>query len=100
MATLFTEKLVNVIANSELEELVVSIIHKHKLAGYTAVRARGEGSTGMAAGTLDFETNVVFIIILHAEQVEAVLNDLERLKRKGHHLLAFVTDTQVLGKRP
>jgi hypothetical protein len=96
MATLSPQKLVHVIANAELEELIVGVIHKHELPGYTAVRARGEGTTGMAAGTLDFETNVVFLIILPEERMDAVLNDLERLQKKGHHLLTFVTDVGLL----
>lgn len=91
-------KLINVVANATLEERLVSIANAHDASGYTVLEARGAGSAGLQTGALEGESNILFLLGVPESKVEAVLADVEKLIKRGHHLAVFITDTQVLRK--
>ena len=45
---------------------------------------------------LDIDSNVLLYVILSEERVSTLLDDLERLMHKGHHLKVFVSDVGLL----
>jgi hypothetical protein len=97
MHTLSPEKLVTIITTDVLEDRLASMVRGCGASGYTAVRARGAGSSGEQSGMLAIDTNIKFHVILPPERMPALLDDLERLMKKGHHLTVFVSDVSVLG---
>lgn len=96
MHRLFPEKHVTIITSDVLEDRLVAVVRKRGVSGYTVVRARGAGSSGEQSGMLDVDTNVKFHVVVPPEHLSALLDDLERLIRKGHHLLVMVADVGVL----
>jgi hypothetical protein len=57
---------------------------------------RGAGSAGLQTGVLEGESNILFMLVVPESKLNEVLADVERLMKRGHHLAAFITDTQVL----
>ena len=89
-------KLINIIANATLEERLVGIAETHATSGYTILDARGAGSAGLQTGVLEGESNILFMLIVAESKLDAVLADIEKLMKRGHHLALFVSDTQVM----
>ncbi len=96
MHRLFPEKLVNIITSDVLEDNLVKTVRKRGASGYTIVRARGAGSSGEQSGMLDVDTNIKLHVIMPAEKMPGLLDDLESLTNKGHHLIVYVSDVAVL----
>ena len=89
-------KLINIVANTALEERLVGIAERHATSGYTVLEARGAGSSGLQTGALERESNILFMLVVPESKLDAVLEDIERLMKRGHHLAVFVSDTQVM----
>lgn len=89
-------KLINIVANAALEERLADIAEAHAASGYTVLEARGAGSAGLQTGVLDGGSNILFMLIVPPAKLDEVLGDIEKLMKRGHHLAAFITDTQVL----
>lgn len=89
-------KLINVIANAALEERLIGIATAHATSGHTVLEARGAGSAGLQTGVLEGESNILFMLIVAESKLDEVMADIEKLMKRGHHLAAFVSDTQVL----
>lgn len=96
MHRLFPEKLVTIITSDVLEDKLVTSVRNRGASGYTIVRARGAGSSGEQSGLLDIDTNIKMHVILPPERMPGILDDLERLIKKGHHLTVYVSDVGVL----
>lgn len=89
-------KLINIVANAALEERLSDIAETHAASGYTVLDARGAGSAGLQTGVLEGGSNILFMLIVSEAKLDEVLADIEKLMKRGHHLAAFITDTQVL----
>lgn len=98
MHRLSPETLVTIITTQVLEERVLSVLRKRGASGYTMLRARGAGAEGAQSGTFDSDTNLMIKVVLPPERVTPVLDDLDKMIRKGYHLTVFATDVQVLGR--
>ena len=96
MNRLFPEKLVNIISSDHLEEMLVRLVRRRGASGYTIVRARGAGSSGEQSGMLSVDTNIKMHVILSEEKVSGLLDDLDSMIRRGHHLTVYVSDVSVL----
>ena len=96
MHQLYPEKIVTVITSDVLEEKLVAYVRKTGASGYTIVRARGAGSSGEQSGMLTIDTNIKMHVILPEEKLDKLLDDFERLLRKGHHLTVYVSDVSVM----
>ena len=89
-------KLTNLVANAAREERLSAIAEAHAASGYTVLDARGAGSAGLQTGVLEGGSNILFMLIVPEAKLDEVLADIEKLMKRGHHLAAFITDTQVL----
>ena len=96
MTPCYPMKLINIVANAALEDRLVNIADSHGASGYTVLEARGAGSAGLQTGVLEGESNILFMLVVPESRLDEVLADVERLMKRGHHLAAFITDTQVL----
>jgi len=96
MHRLFPKKHVTIITSDVLEDKIIGYIRARGASGYTIVRARGAGSSGEQSGLLDVDTNIKIHIIMPADRLTGLLDDIERLLNKGHHLILFVSDVDVL----
>ena len=89
-------KLINIIANATLEERLINIAEAHGTSGYTVLEARGAGSAGLQTGALEGGSNILFMLIVAESKLDEVMADIEKLMKRGHHLVCFVSDTQVM----
>jgi hypothetical protein len=96
MHRLFPEKHVTIITSDVLEERIIGYIEAAGAGGYTIVRARGAGSSGEQSGLLDVDTNIKIHIILPENRLTGLLDNMERLLKKGYHFVLFVTDVSVM----
>ena len=96
MVTLYPEKMLNIITTDSLEEKLVASFKKYGVSGYTILRTRGEGSSGVQADMTGFETNVLFKVILPEDRLQDLLESLTRKIKKGYHLTVYVSDVQVI----
>jgi hypothetical protein len=97
MHRLFPEKLVTIITSDVLEDRLIASVRNRGASGYTILHARGAGSSGEQSGMLDIDTNIKLHVIVPPQRVSGLLDDLERLMRKGYHMTVFVSDVSVLG---
>jgi hypothetical protein len=96
MVALYPEKLLNIITIDSMEDRLVSMFKKYGVSGYTILRARGEGSSGVQADISGFDANIVVKVILPEAKLDGVLGSIERKIRKGYHLTVFISDVQVI----
>lgn len=96
MPPLHPMKLINIVCNAVLEERLAAMAAAHGASGYTVLDARGAGSAGLQTGSLEGESNILFMLAVPEGKLEAVMEDVGRLMKRGHHLAAFISDTQVL----
>ncbi|MCG6969315.1 MAG: transcriptional regulator [Gammaproteobacteria bacterium] len=97
MHRLFPEKLVTIITSDVLEDRLVASVRNRGASGYTILRARGAGSSGVQSGMLDIDTNIKLHVIVPPQRLSGLLDDLERLMHKGYHMTVYVSDVSVLG---
>lgn len=98
MLDLHREKLVNIVANATLESRLIDIAERDGVTGYTIIDARGGGSSGVQRGAFESDSNILFIMIVSDRLLETVLTELDRLIRKGHNLVVYVSNTEVMRK--
>lgn len=96
MVALYPEKLLSIISIDSLEETLVKSFKKYGVSGYTIVRARGEGASGVQADMTGFDANILIKVILPPERMEPLLESLTRKIRQGHHLTVYVSDVEVI----
>jgi nitrogen regulatory protein PII len=96
MIKLFPEKHVTIITSDVLEKKIITYIKAAGAGGYTIVRARGAGSNGEQSGLLDVDTNIKILIVLSPDKLSGLLDSMEKLQKKGHHFVLFVTDVMVM----
>lgn len=96
MKRLRPEKLLAIISPTALTETLTNMLRREGISGYTLLQTSGFGSSGPQTGMQDIDSNVLLYVILSEERVSALLDDLERLLRKGHHLKVFVSDVGLL----
>lgn len=99
MQRLRPEKLLTIIASSVLESTLIEIVRKHGVSGYTIVQASGAGTSGVQSGMLDIDTNILMHIVLPESRVSVLLDQIEHLMHRGHHLKVFVSDIGVLTRK-
>ena len=97
MKTKMTDgKSVQIIINSTFENSLVKILKKLGVTGYTQLNARGNGNSGVQDGHSDGESNVMFVILMSKGMADALIDSLQVYRKKGHHILIYTTDAQVL----
>lgn len=96
MVELYPMKLIQIVANNALEERLIDLAEAHQASGYTILEARGGGSSGIQTGALEGESSLMFMLAVPEDTLNAVLADVNRLVKRGHHLAVFISDTQVM----
>lgn len=96
MAELHPSKVVTIIAEAQLESRLIKLAKRHNIGGYTILEARGDGASGMQSGSLDVESNILFLIIVSNSRLEAIMDELAGWINQGHHLVTFASDANVL----
>lgn len=96
MLTLYPEKLLTIITNDSMEARLIGMFKKYRVSGYTMLRVGGEGSSGLQSGMTGFDGNILAKVIITQDQLEVLLESIERKLRKGYHLTVYVTDVQVI----
>lgn len=96
MRALQPQKCLSLIAPRHLQRLLIETAQRCGVSGYTAVPATGAGHSGLQAGFLDSNTNVVLTILLSPEQLEALLPEINALLDASYSIKVMVSDVSVL----
>lgn len=96
MVTLYPEKLLNIITIDSMEESLLCSFRTYGVSGYTILRARGAGSSGVQADISGFDSNIFVKVVVPEDRLEALLESLDRKLKKGYHLTVFVSDIKVM----
>ena len=96
MVVLYPQKLLNIITIDSMEYRLVEMFKKYGASGYTILRARGEGSSGMQADISGFDANILVKVIVPLDKLEMLLESVERKINKGYHLTVFTSDVEVI----
>lgn len=96
MLTLYPEKLLTIITNDTMEGRLVGMFKKYGVSGYTLSRVNGEGASGLLSDMTGFDGNILARVIVSSQQLDVLLESIERKLEKGYHLTVYVTDVQVI----
>lgn len=96
MVELYSEKLMNIIANESLEDKLVGMFRKYGVSGYTILRARGEGASGNSSDLGGFDSNIFIKVIIPESKLDTILQSVECKLRKGYRLTVYISDVQVI----
>ena len=96
MVKLYSEKLLNIITIDSMEESLLCSFRTYGVSGYTIIRARGAGSSGVHADISGFDSNVLVKVIIPEDKLEPLLESLDRKLKKGYHLTVFISDIEVM----
>lgn len=96
MVALYPVKMLNIITTDSMEDRMVSMFEKYGTSGYTILRARGVGSSGVQADISGFDANIFVKAIIPEDHLEVLLDSLKRKINKGYHVTVYITDVEVL----
>jgi len=90
------EKLVHIITTSILEQKIRKTLKDSGVNGFTLFDVRGSGESGFQGGHLEGETNIMFMTVVSKTIYEQLLDNLNVYTRKGHHMMVFTSDVDVM----
>jgi len=91
-----SEKLIHIIVSSILEERIEEILERSGVDGFTSFDVRGSGSSGLQSGHLEGESNVMFMVVVPDRIYPVLVDNLNQLMRRGHHMMVFSSDVAVI----
>lgn len=90
------EKLVHIITTSILEDKIKKCLKDSGTNGFTLFDVRGDGESGFQSGQLEGETNIMFMVVVSNKIYENLLDNLNVYTKKGHHLMVFTSNVDVM----
>ena len=93
---MYTGKSLQIIINSTFENKLIEILKRNGVTGYTQLNARGDGESGVQDGHSDGESNVMFIVLVSSLLAEMLIENLNKYRDIGHHILIYTHDAQIL----
>lgn len=91
-----SEKMIQIITSTTLEEPIKTLLKKSGASGYTLFDVRGDGDSGFQSGQIDGDSNILFMVILPHSMVETLMVSLESYIQRGYHLMVFSNDVDVM----
>jgi nitrogen regulatory protein PII len=88
-------KLFHIITSVTLKERIRTILLKVGVPGYTFFSVGGEGDSGFQSGHFDADSNILFMVVVPLDKVEALQERLAKDVKKGYQHMVFSQDTQV-----
>lgn len=90
------EKMVQIIANSTLEKSLKKTLKEVGVSGYTLFDVRGDGDSGDQSGHLEGDSNILMMVVVPLKTSQNLMEALNGYLKKGHHLMVFSVDADVL----
>jgi len=87
------------ITSRALEKMVIEVMRKRGVGGYTVVQASGAGASGIQSGMLDGDSNIMIHIILSEPRLITLLDDLENMILRDYRIKVIVTDISILPRK-
>lgn len=89
-------KLVTIVTEESIEQLVIADLKKLGAHGYTSVPASGEGSRGARKGDWDLNKNVRIEVICDENVARAIADHLMKTYYQDFAMIVFLSDVEVL----
>ncbi len=93
--TLAHRKLVTIITESALENLLVKDLEKFGVSGYTITDVRGEGARGKRKGDWDQNRTICLITICSSDLAHVILDHLAAVYFEDYAVVAYLSDVEV-----
>ncbi len=93
--TMAHRKLVTIIIESPLENMIIKDLKNFGVSGYTITDVRGEGARGKRKGDWDQNRTICFTIICRSEQAHAILDHLAKVYFEDYAIVAYLSDVEV-----
>lgn len=91
-----TRKLLTIITESPLENILVEEIKRLGAHGFTITDARGEGSRGLRNAAWDESSNIRVEIVCDAATAQAIADHLQAHYYEHYGMILFMSDVTVL----
>ncbi len=89
-------KLVTIVTEENIEQLVINDVKKLGAHGYTSVSASGEGSRGTRKGDWDLNKNVRIEIVCDDSTAHAIVEHLMKTYYQDYAMIVYLADVEVL----
>lgn len=89
-------KLLTIVTESIIEDLVVEDLRKLGARGYTAVEARGEGAFGARQGEWDQNTNIRIEVVCEETTARTIAERLVESFGQNYALIVYISDVEVI----
>ena len=99
MRSLEQKKLLTIITAHAFKNIVIEVLKKREVGGYTVVDATGVGAFGVQSGVLDSDSNVLIYVILSQARLDLLLEDMDALMSRSYRLKVIVTDISILPRK-
>lgn len=90
------KKLLTIIAEAQIEDVLTEQIKKLGAHGFTVVEARGEGSRGVRAGEWDQSRSIRIEVICEPQIAEAISGYLIKNYSADYALVLYLSDVEVI----
>ena len=99
MRHLEPKKLLTIITSRAFEKMIIEVVRKRGVGGYTVVQASGAGISGIQSGMLDSDSNILIYIILSEARLVPLLDDLDDMMNRNYRIKVMVTDISILPRK-
>jgi nitrogen regulatory protein PII len=90
------QKLLTIITEAALENLLVEDLQRLGAKGYTIVDARGKGSRGVRSGDWELGRNIQIEVICTAAVADAIIAHCVKTYYDNYAMILFVSDVGVV----
>ncbi len=90
------KKLVTIVSESALEEILAEDFKKLGAHGYTVTEARGEGSRGKRAADWDQNRNIRIEVVCDDAVKKAIVQHLVDYYYENYAMVVYVSDVEVI----
>lgn len=93
---LYQTKLLTVTCETLAKPLVLDIIKKHRVSGYTSYQVDGQGSQGTRSSSVSTEKNTKIEIILSESKCSDIVEEIARTMFSNFVIILHVSDVGIV----
>ncbi len=93
---LYNVKLLTITCEILAQKNILEILKKHDITGYTTYEVEGNGARGLRGQGLKNEKNVKVEVIMRAEKLSDVIEEISRTMFADFALVLYVSDVGVV----
>jgi nitrogen regulatory protein PII len=92
---LFNEKLLTIVCEVLAKRIILEVLEKNHVSGYTMYPASGKGEKGVRGEGIPEESNLKIEIVLSQERSESVIEEISRKLFADYSIILYLSDVEV-----